>query len=486
MTDRSIHDDNTGNGDDADDPTPYPDATSASDATSAVDPTPGVTATAAPPRTVEPTPDPAAVAGTDGPMDMAGRGEVDLDLHDSGFHERRVAEWARLRETCPVAWNRRHDGYWMVAGHEEVGIAARDGATFSSRYEPEPVDGIDYIGIVGVPRPKRVPKAGIAEVEGPVHLALRRAMNPFMVPRATQELEPLMRRVATWFLDQKIASGAMDLVEDFATPVPSVLTMALVGLPLGDWKRWADLFHGALAHDPAGDAARQTRANLPAMFAQLDEIARDRRANPRDDLATALITMDADGEVLSDDDVRAVLWNLIGGGLDTTASLTSLSLHHLGAHPDQRARLAAEPALLPLATEEFLRFFSVNETLSRTVTCPATLGGRHLSAGDPLVLSWASANRDAAVFDRPDEVVIDRERNPHLAFGVGPHRCIGMHIARTMFQIMVREVLDRIPDYVVDEEATAFYRPNPEVVGMVRMPVTFTPGARIGPPDPPW
>lgn len=421
------------------------------------------------------------------PSDAAAdRMVVDLDHHDPAFHEHRVAEWARLRNQCPVAWNERHGGFWMVAGHEEVGVAARDAATYSSRYEPEPVDGIDYIGIVGVPRPKRIPKAGIAEVEGPGHLALRRAMNPFMVPRATAAVEPLMCRVATWFLDEKIESGAMDLVEDFATPVPSVLTMALVGLPLDDWQRWADLFHGSLAHDPGGDAARQSREDLPAVFAQLDELIADRRAHPRDDLATALIMLEVDGEPLSDADVRAVFWNLIGGGLDTTASLTSLSLHHLAAHPDQRRRLAEEPELLPLATEEFLRYFSVNETLSRTVTCPATLGGQQLAAGDPLILSWASANRDAAVFDRPDEVVIDRERNPHLAFGVGPHRCIGMHIARAMFKIMVREIVTRIPDYVVDESGVVFYRPNPEVVGMVHLPVTFTPGERTGPPDCPF
>ena len=132
-----------------------------------------------------------------------------------------------------------------------------------------------------------------------------------------------------------------------------------------------------------------------------------------------------------------MLWNLIGGGLDTTTSLTSLALHHLDAHPDQRRRLVDHPELLGTATEEFLRFFSVNETLTRTVTRDTDLGGQRLRRGDHLMLSWLSANRDAAVFDRPDEVVLDREVNPHLAFGVGPHRCIGLHMARTMFQVLL-------------------------------------------------
>ena len=187
---------------------------------------------------------------------------------------------------------------------------------------------------------------------------------------------------------------------------------------------------------------------------------------------------------MNDEDLVGVLWNLIGGGLDTTTSLTSLSLLHLDAHHDLRQRLVDEPDLLIPATEEFLRFTSVNETLSRTVTKDVELGGQKLSRGDFLVLSWLSANFDEKVFERPDEVILDRAPNPHMAFGVGPHRCIGMHIARSLFDVMMREVLARIPDYVVDREATDFYKGNPELAGVVAMPVTFTPGKPVGVPRP--
>ena len=134
----------------------------------------------------------------------------------------------------------------------------------------------------------------------------------------------------------------------------------------------------------------------------------------------------------------------------------------------------------------YLRFFSVNETLTRTVTRDVELGGQQLGPGDHLMISWLSANRDPKVFDCPDEVVLDREANPHLAFGVGPHRCIGSHMARTLFQVLLREVLTRIPDYAVDREATRFYQGNPELNGVVRMPARFTPGARTGPDQPPF
>ena len=411
---------------------------------------------------------------------------VDFDHHRPEFHRDRLDRWAELR-SCPVAFNPNFGGFWVVSGYDEVAAVARDGATYSSRYVRESDDGIDYLGITGIPRAKHVPTAGIAEVEGPVHVALRRVMNPFLVPNAVEALRPLMRDTAAWFLDQHIESGAMDVVTDFASPVPAVLTMALVGLPLDSWQHYAELFHAVVAHDPSDPASRAALAHAPEMLAELGEAAEDRRSHPRDDLLTALVQLRVeDDRPLSDDELRAVLWNLVGGGLDTTTSLTSLTVHHLEDHPEQRRALIDDPDLLSRATEEFLRYFPVNETLTRTVVQDAELGGLSLRRGDHLLLSWLSANRDGAVFERPDEVVLDRERNQHLAFGVGPHRCIGMHLARVMFQVLIGEVLARIPDYVVDQEATTFYAANPELNGIVRMPVTFTPGPRTGPAGRPF
>ena len=421
---------------------------------------------------------------------------VDFDHHSAEFHRDRHARWADLR-ACPVAHNPRFGGFWVVSGYDDVATVARDADTYSSRHERDAEDGIDYLGIAGIPRGPFIPTAGIAEVEGGLHAALRRVLNPFLVPAAIDRLAPRMEATADWFLDRHIASGRIDLVLDYANPVPAVFTMDLVGLPAGNWHHYAELFHGTIAHAPRSPEYRAAVANVPAMLAELAAEVADRRAQPRDDLLTALLTLELEADTdgsgtatarrqLTDDELVSVLWNLIGGGLDTTTSLTSLALHHLDAHPDQRRRLVDEPELLGPATEEFLRYFSVNETLTRTVTCDAELGGQRLGRGDHLMLSWLSANRDARVFDRPDEVVLDRDVNPHLAFGVGPHRCIGLHMARTMFQVLVRRVLARLPDYAVDREATQFYAGNPELNGVVRMPATFTPGPRTGPAERPF
>jgi cytochrome P450 len=434
---------------------------------------------------------------------MARPPTVDFDHHDQDFHADRHARWAELRRQCPVAHNPNYGGFWVVSGYDEVAAVSRDAETFSSRYVPESDDGIDYLGITGVPRAPHMPTVGIAEVEGAVHGAIRRALNPYLVPSAVAGMRPQMEATARWFLDQHIERGAIDLVLDLTNPVPAVLTMELVGLPREGWQRYAELFHGTVAYRPGSPEYQRSVAELPGMMDELRREIADRRRRPTDDVLTALIKAEltdetddaahdgADDEAsgtrhLTDDELVSVLWNLIGGGLDTTTSLTALTLFHLDEHPDLRQRLVDEPDLLPTATEEFLRYFSVNETLTRTVTCDAELGGQRLGRGDHLMLSWLSANRDERAFDRPDEVVLDRAPNPHLAFGLGAHRCIGMHLARTMFQVLVREVLDRIPDYRIDRQSTRFYDGNPELNGVVRMPATFTPGERAGPPDRPF
>ena len=416
---------------------------------------------------------------------MTDRPTVDFDHHDPAWHADRVERWRELR-TCPVAFNERYGGFWVVSGHEEVAAVSRDAATFSSRHVPEPEDGVRWLGIAGIPRGRTIPTQGIAEVEGPDHAALRRVINPYLLPQAIAAMRPLMDAATTWFLDERIETGAIDLVLDLANPVPAILTMALVGLPLDDWRDYADLFHGTIAHRPGEPEFDRAVANVPGMLARLGEVAAARRADPGDDLLSALAHADVDGRRPTDAELQGVLWNLVGGGLDTTTSLTALALHHLDAHPDQRSRLVEDPELVAPATEEFLRYFSVNETLTRTVARDTELGGQHLCRGEHLMLSWLSANRDAAVFDRADEVVLDREVNPHLAFGVGPHRCIGMHMARTMFQVLLTGVLARIPDYAVDRDATRFYAGNPELNGVATMPATFTPGPRVGPRERPF
>jgi cytochrome P450 len=419
-------------------------------------------------------------------MDDVEPATVDFDPHGEAYLGDRHAAWAEMRQ-CPVSYSPHYGGFWVVSGYDEVAKVARDDATFSSKYVPDAPDGLDYLGITGIPRAKGIPQAGIAEADREVHVAVRRLLNPFLLPPAIEALTPFMEETTTWFLDQKIADGDMDIVLDFANPVPAVATLKLIGLPCDQWAHYAEVFHGTVAYGSRTPEHRRALSLLPEMVAGLLAAVEERKSAPRDDLLTELTRLRTeDGSPLTDQQIGSVLWNLVGGGLDTTTSLTSLALHHLAGDPEARRRLIDHPELLPAATEEYLRFFCVNETLTRTVTQDIELGGQQLRRGDYLMVSWLSANLDDTVFDRPEELVLDRAPNRHLAFGIGAHRCIGMHMARALFQIMMREILRRIPDYRIDLEATRFYQANPELTGVVTMPATFTPGPPVGRPDPPF
>ena len=401
---------------------------------------------------------------------------VDFDHHSDEFNLNELAINAELRQKCPVAWNENYGGFWFLTSYDAVSHTARDGDTFAHKYEPDAADGVDYQGEMGVPRPEGQPALGIGEVDGPYHQALRHALAPFFSPGAVLKMRPFMEQSAHWFLDQRITDGQIDLVLDYASPVPAILTMKLMGLPYENWHLYADMFHSVMAVPQDSPEYAKAVAEVPAMMQGVLEFAASRRAEARDDLTSFLIQFEFDGKRLDDAQLLNILWNLIAGGVDTTTSQTALTLLHLGTHPELRQQLMQHPELYRTATDEFLRFFSVNQQLSRTVTRDVVLGGQQLRRNDRVIISWLAANHDEREFERPDQIVLDRAPNRHVAFGLGPHRCIGSHLARLMSEVMVRAVLDRIPDYRVDLAGVDEYLGNPSMTGLAKLPVTFTRG----------
>ncbi|MDT5247313.1 MAG: hypothetical protein QOD36_4689, partial [Mycobacterium sp.] len=208
---------------------------------------------------------------------------VDIDHHSAEYNDNELELNADLRRRCPVAWNENYGGFWYVTGFDAVAQAARDGETFAHKYEPNAADGVNYQGEMGVPRPEGQPPLGIGEVDGPYHLALRRALTPFFSSGAVEKMRPFMEQSVHWFLDQKIADGEMDLVLDYASPVPAILTMRLMGLPYDNWPLYANLFHSVM-DAPDADAYNKAIAEVPAMIDGLLKFAATRRADPGDDL----------------------------------------------------------------------------------------------------------------------------------------------------------------------------------------------------------
>lgn len=400
---------------------------------------------------------------------------VDFDHHSDEFNLNQDTVNAELRQRCPVAWNTQYDGFWYLSSYDAVSTTARDGDTFAHKYESNSEDGVNYQGEMGVPRPEGQPALGIGEIDGPYHLALRHALAPFFSPGAIEKLKPFMEEKAHEFLDQHIEKGEMDLVLDYASPVPAILTMKLMGLPLDNWHIYASMFHNVMAVPQDSPEYAEAIAKVPAMMEEVLQHAAQRRADKREDLTSFLIQFEFEGEKLDDTQLLNILWNLIAGGVDTTTSQTALTLKYLGTHRTKRQQLIENPELYRTATDEFLRYFSVNRSLSRTVTRDVELNGQHLKKNDRLIISWLSANHDEQEFENPDEVILDRSPNRHLAFGLGPHRCIGSHLARLMSEVMVKAVLDRIPDYVVHEDESHQYLGNPSMTGLSKLPVIFSP-----------
>jgi cytochrome P450 len=414
-----------------------------------------------------------------GRPDVRSDAVVDVDHHSDEYSRNELEVNADLRRRCPVAWNDNYGGFWFVTGYEAVTQAARDGDTFAHKYEPDAADGVDYQGEMGVPRPEGQPPLGIGEVDGPYHKSLRRALTPFFSSGAVDKMRPFMEQSVHWFLDRRIADGHMDLVLDYASPVPAILTMRLMGLPYDNWKLYADLFHSVMAA-AGGSEYQEAIAEVPAMLDGLRKFTAARRADPGDDLTSFLVQFEFEGKRLDDSQLIDILWNLIGGGVDTTTSLTALSLLHLGTHPHLREQLIEHPALYSTAADEFLRYFSVNKQLSRTVSRDTVLAGQQLRRNDRVLISWIAANHDEQQFERAGEVVLDRSPNHHVAFGLGAHRCIGAPLARVMFEVMVKAVLERMPDYDIDLEGVHKYTGNPTMTGVAELPVRFTPGPSLG------
>ena len=401
---------------------------------------------------------------------------VDFDHNSPEYARSWRAIYADLRQRCPVAHTSAYGGYYVLTRYADVARAVKDDDTFSSWHDATP--GSSYGGII-IPPMQNVSTP--IEMDPPQFTPLRKLLNPFFAPGRAKAWEPFTRDVTTAMLDRVIESGRIDFVEDLASPVPAIFTAALLGIPLDDWKEYADAAHQIVYTPPTSPVFAGVVEKLIGLHARAAAVAEQRRADPKDDFLSAAVQFrHSDGSALSIETIQEICSLIIGGGDDTTTSLVADALIWLSQHPDQRDWLAADLSRLELAGEEFLRYFAPTQGLARTVRKEVEIGGRTLRPGDRVWLSFASANQDPEEFDRPDEVILDRFPNRHQAFGLGLHRCLGSNFTRMEFRVMLEEVLVRMPDFVVDAEASHKYESIGIVNGWENMPATFTPGSRKG------
>jgi cytochrome P450 len=403
--------------------------------------------------------------------------EVDFNHHSPEYADAWPEITRELRAKCPVTHTSAWGGFYVVTGYDELGRVIRDDATFSSA---RAVAGLDPETLVGITIPPAPNGSCPIDLDPPYQKPYRRLLDPVFSPKASAAWEPFLRDAVTACIDGFIESGRGDIVLDIANPIPALLTCKLMGLPLEDWRYYAEPMHEAVYTPPGTPESDAVHQKVNVMLAKIMEAVAARRTDPRDDLITRLVQAEIDGAPISDEVMIEILFLVLVGGVDTTTSLMANSLRWLSQHPEHRERLREDPSLLPKAREEMLRFFTPTQGLSRTVTGDTEVAGVPLSLGDRVFMSFAAANRDPEAFPDPDEMVLDRSPNPHTTFGLGVHRCLGSNIARVEFDVVITEVLRRLPDYVVDETGSKRYETVGVVNGWERMPMTFAPGTREG------
>jgi cytochrome P450 len=307
----------------------------------------------------------------------------------------------------------------------------------------------------------------------------RNLLNPYFAPKATQRWLDVIAKWTTICLDAVIESGRFDVVLDLGNPVPALFTSEFLGLPIEDWHKYAEPMHTQIYTVPGTPEYERTVEGVRWIIERLYALTNEKRSNPTDDLLSDLTQMRVDEELLNDDIIVNMAFLIIAGGFDTTTAMLANMLRYLDQDRAARQALIDDPDKIKFAVEEFLRYFAPTQALGRTVTTDTSFYGQELKKGDRVLISWAAANHDPAIFDRPDEIVLDRSPNRHTTFGIGVHRCLGSNFARAELALMLGQVLERIPDYRIIESEAVKYPTIGVVNGWVSMPATFTPSHRV-------
>lgn len=395
----------------------------------------------------------------DGPVDDFA---VDFDHTDSRWIADPYPIWDDLRERCPVAHTDRYGGAWLPTRHEDVAAIAYDTERFSSRS-----------AVMSNNRPPlELAPAGIAppiSSDPPFHADARRVLLPAFSPKAIAGLEAGMVTFCDSLLDEMEGRDVVDAAVDYAQHIPVRVIADMLGFPQGD----AELFRG-FVHDvleSVNDSVETRFEKLGGLITYLWAQIEDHVADPRDDLTSFLIDAEMSGQKLDPIHIAGTMALLLVAGIDTTWSAIGSSIWHLAAHPADRERLVAEPELLPTAMEEFLRAYAP-VTMARLVKEDMDWNGCPMKADDWILLSFPAANRDPEMFDRADEVIIDREVNRHAAFGLGVHRCAGSNLARMEVRVALERWLARFPEFSLADPSAVTWSAG-QVRGPRSLPITI-------------
>lgn len=366
---------------------------------------------------------------------------------DRGYpHE----EWARLRRECPVYRYDRGDEctpFWAITKHADIVQVSR---------KPQVLHNAPRLAVFPEGQPPAEPIARhLLNMDPPDHADYRKLVSQYFTPRAIRRMEQEIERITRDRLDAVSGDGGeqeFDFVENVSAPIPLAVLADLLGVPREDWKlmfRWTNQIVGSgdPEYQAEGSSARETADGARrALFEYFSEMAKERRARPREDMVSVLVRARVDGAPIPPFELLSYYFLLVVAGNETTRNAMSGGLLALIENPEQRRKLCVEPALVEPAVEEILRWTTPVIQFCRTATEEVEVRGQRIPAGDHLCLFYPSANRDEEVFDAPFAFRVDRRPNPHLAFGIGEHFCLGANLARLELRVLFRQLSERLVD----------------------------------------
>ena len=392
--------------------------------------------------------------------------ETDWDHADPAYNQNAHQIWDQLRGTCPVAHTDRYGGAWLPVTHADVSAIARDTDHFSSE------------GAVLANRPPREEWVSLAPIgaappitsDPPFHADARRLLLPAFSPQVVAEWQPEIRRLCNELIDNMGNADTVDAAVQYAQNIPVYVIARMLGLPLEDSDYFRETVHMVLEEIGAEFGERQ--GAFEKLDAYLSMHVQDHIENPKDDLIGFLLNAKIYDQPLSPQHVVGTIILLMVAGIDTTWSSIGSSIWHLAQHPSDLQRMVNEPELLPTAIEELLRMYAP-VTMARIVSQDTEIGGCPVKRGESVLLPFPAANRDPEVFPDADKVIIDREENRHVAFGLGIHRCLGSNLARLELRVAVEVFIQRFPKFELADPSSVTWSLG-QVRGPRKLPVRIT------------
>jgi cytochrome P450 len=370
--------------------------------------------------------------------------EEGLALLDPGSYHKHGypwQTWAKLRRDDPIHYIEQEnaESYWAVTRYKDI----VDIETNTDVFKNGPKLTIGVEGQNGLRM--------IVNMDPPDHSVHRALAQSHFMPRNIEWVRRYAEEIVTEALDKAMERNGeiLDLQEDVANLVPTAVISAFLGAPREAWPKIIDWTNQIInANDPRvakDQSVLQVTGQAVMQLCQLYAgVFEDRRKNPRDDLPTALVNARINGEPVGQNELFSWAIILMTAGHETTQSTFGLGVHALLQNPDQLSKLKSDPQLLPRAVDEMLRYISPAIHFLRTPDRDVEVGGKKIRAGEHLVMFYPSANRDVEIFENPDRFDIERYPNRHLAFGTGPHQCLGMHLARLELRVMFEQFLQRV------------------------------------------